>query len=53
MAVVNKPSTPKSVVETALDHQIRERNLGEKYDDVFCEFDRDEHPSFDDGFYRV
>ena len=49
VAVVNEGSAPKSVVETALDHQIRELNLGEKYDDVFCVFDRDEHPSFEEA----
>ena len=45
----NEGPAPITVVETALERQKRELNLGEKYDDVFCVFDRDEHPSFDEA----
>lgn len=49
VAVVNEGSAPITVVKTALDHQNRELNLGEKYDVVFCVFDRDEHETFDEA----
>lgn len=45
--IVNEGPAPITVVETALNRQKKELNLGEKYDNVFCVFDRDEHPSFD------
>ena len=47
VAVVNEGASPITVVNTALDRQKRELNFGEKYDDVFCVFDKDEHASFD------
>ena len=40
---------PRSVVDLARQLQIRERRQGEKFDRVFCVFDRDEHQSFDDA----
>ncbi len=49
VAVVNEGSAPITVVKTALDRQKREQNIGEKYDDVFCVFDRDEHASYDNA----
>jgi len=45
--VINQGASPISVVTTALDRQKRELNLGEKYDIIFCVFDRDEHASYD------
>lgn len=51
VVVVEKGSAANPVVETALDHQIRELNHGEKYDDVFFVFDREGHPSFDNGSF--
>ena len=45
----NEGPAPITVVETALERQKRELNLGEKYDVVFCVFDRDEHSSFDEA----
>lgn len=47
VAVVHEGSAPITVVKTALAYQKRERDLGEKYDDVVCVFDRDEHATFD------
>ena len=45
--VINEGSAPLTVVNKALDRQTKEQNLGEKYDDIFCVFDRDEHASYD------
>lgn len=49
MVLDNEGPAPITVVETALERQKRELNLGEKYDVVFCVFDRDEHSSFDEA----
>ncbi len=53
VVVVNEGSAPETVVNTALDHQKRELDLGEKYDVVFCVFDRDEHAKFDEVCARA
>ena len=45
--VVNEGSAPISVVNEASKRQKKELDLGEKYDYVFCVFDRDEHATFD------
>lgn len=37
---------PVSVVGTARARQNHEKKLGEKYDQIFCVFDRDEHPNY-------
>ena len=47
VTIANKGSAPVSVVKSANKLQDIERKLGEKYDDVFCVFDRDEHQTFD------
>ena len=44
--VANKGSAPVSVVTSAIRLQDKERRLGERFDEVFCVFDRDEHPTF-------
>lgn len=49
VTIANKGSAPISVVKSANKLQDIERKLGEKYDDVFCVFDRDEHPTFDEA----
>ena len=45
--VVNEGSAPISVVNEASKRQKKEQDLGERYDHVFCVFDRDEHATFD------
>ena len=45
--VVDHGSDPLQVVRRAKELQRRERQLRNKYDKVYCVFDRDEHPSFD------
>nr|VFJ89911.1 MAG: RloB-like protein [Candidatus Kentron sp. H]VFJ90922.1 MAG: RloB-like protein [Candidatus Kentron sp. H]VFJ97933.1 MAG: RloB-like protein [Candidatus Kentron sp. H] len=40
---------PMSVVRTAKRGQRDEREEGERYDRVYCVFDRDEHANFDDA----
>ena len=47
--VTSKGSAPTSVVKRASELQEIEWKLGEEYDDVFCVFDRDEHPTFDEA----
>ncbi len=49
VVVVNEGSAPITVVNAALDLQKRELNLGEKFDIVFCVFDRDEHATYDEA----
>lgn len=40
---------PVSIVRTAKRRQKEEKRVGEKYDRVFCVFDRDEHANYQDG----
>ena len=44
--VVHGGSQPKTLVRWAKKLRNNEERLGEKYDRVYCVFDRDEHPSF-------
>ena len=45
--VVGIGSDPHRVVREAKARRRRESKQGEKYDEVYCVFDRDEHPAFD------
>ena len=47
--VVGSGSDPHTVVRKAKELQKRERRQGEQYDEVYCVFDRDEHPAFDNA----
>ena len=47
--VVGTGSDPHTVVREAKELQKRERRQGERYDEVYCVFDRDEHPAFDNA----
>ena len=47
--VVGSGSDPHTVVREAKELQKRERRQGERYDKVYCVFDRDEHPAFDNA----
>ena len=38
---------PTQIVQRAKELRQKEQSLGEKYDSVYCVFDRDEHSSFD------
>lgn len=40
---------PHRVVREAKERQKREKRRGEIYDEVYCVFDRDEHPHFNDA----
>lgn len=40
---------PHKVVRHAKTRQNREKRRGERYDEVYCVFDRDEHPNFNDA----
>lgn len=40
---------PHKVVRPAKTRQNREKRRGERYDEVYCVFDRDEHPNFNDA----
>lgn len=40
---------PVSVVRTAKKQQKAETHLGEKYDRIYCVFDRDEHANYREG----
>jgi hypothetical protein len=44
---------PVSVVKTAKSRQDRERKQGEKYDRVYCVFDRDEHANYREGCQKA
>ena len=44
--VVGSGSDPHTVVRKAKELQEREKQQGEQYDEVYCVFDRDEHPAF-------
>ena len=47
--VVGSGSDPHTVVQEAKELQKQERRQGERYDKVYCVFDRDEHPAFDNA----
>lgn len=47
--VVGSGSDPHTVVRKAKQLQKQERRQGEQYDKVYCVFDRDEHPAFDNA----
>ena len=49
IVVVGSGSDPHTVVREAKELQKRERRQGEQYDEVYCVFDRDEHPAFDNA----
>ena len=40
---------PRTLVETATKEARRETRLGERYDFVYCVFDRDTHPQFEEA----
>ena len=46
IVVVGSGSDPHTVVREAKKLQRRERRQGERYNKVYCVFDRDEHPAF-------
>ena len=45
--VVGRGADPRTVVREAKELQKEEARKGEKYDRVYCVFDRDEHATFD------
>ena len=47
--VVGSGSDPHTVVREAKQLREDERRQGEQYDEVYCVFDRDEHPAFDNA----
>ena len=47
VVVVGSGSDPRTVVRVARELRSREARQGEKYDRVYCVFDRDEHATFD------
>ena len=47
--VVGSGADPRTVVQEAKKERDRERRHGEKYDRVYCVFDRDEHATFHDA----
>ena len=47
IVVIASGSAPITVVREAKKLRNRESRHGEKYDKVYCVFDRDEHPTFD------
>ena len=40
---------PRTLVDTATKEARGEKHLGERYDFVYCVFDRDSHPQFDEA----
>ena len=44
--IVGAGADPLAIVKEAIESQKRERRNGEKYDKVYCVFDRDEHARF-------
>ena len=47
--VVHGGSEPRTLVRKAKKLRKNEKHLGEQYDRVYCVFDRDEHPSFEEA----
>lgn len=47
IVVVGSGSDPRTVVRKARELRSRESRHGEKYDRVYCVFDRNEHTTFD------
>lgn len=47
VVVVGSGADPRGLVTKATGLAVRERQLGEQYDAVYCVFDRDEHAHFD------
>ena len=47
IVVVGKGADPRTVVREAKNQRKSERQHGEKYDRVYCVFDRDEHATFE------
>ncbi len=47
VVVVGSGSDPRTLVREARERRRREARQGEKYDRVYCVFDRDEHATFD------
>ncbi|WP_119342637.1 RloB family protein [Facilibium subflavum] len=46
-------SDPMSVVKNAKKSQKQEEKRGEKYDRIYCVFDRDEHTNFNDALNNI
>ena len=46
MKVIGSGADPRTVVRAAKKERDREKRRGEKYDRVYCVFDRDEHATF-------
>ena len=51
--VIGVGAGPDAVVETAKDLRNRERREGEKFDRVYCIFDRNRHPQFASASIRA
>ena len=47
--VIGSGADPRTVVREARKERDRERRRGEKYDRVYCVFDRDEHATFQEA----
>lgn len=47
--VVHGGSDPRTLVRKAKELRKNEKSLGEKYDRVYCVFDLDEHPGFEEA----
>ena len=47
VVVIGRGSDPRSLVKEAKKLRNREIRRGEKYDEVYCVFDRDQHATFD------